>query len=176
MYEEARRCLEAAGFNIQAVVLDAKHGIREVFSDLVIQICQYHQQQIVRRYLTAKPKSEAGLELKLLADSLTKIDESLFKELLKNWHEKWRGFLTERTYKPDGKHWWYTHKRIRAAYRSLIMNSPYLFNCQRYPELHIPNTNNSLEGYFSKLKKLLNNHNGLKRWRRYRLIETILND
>ena len=84
MYEEARRCLEAAGFNIQAVVLDAKHGIREVFSDLVIQICQYHQQQIVGRYLTTRPKTEAGLELKLLADSLTKIDESLFKELLKN--------------------------------------------------------------------------------------------
>jgi hypothetical protein len=142
----------------------------------VIQICQYHQQQIVGRYLTAKPKSEAGLELKLLADSLTKIDESLFTELLKIWHEKWRGFLTERTYKSDGKHWWYTHKRIRTAYRSLITNLPYLFSYQRYPELKIPNTNNSLEGYFSKLKRLLNNHNGLKRWRRYRLIETILND
>ncbi len=142
VYAEARRYLEAAGFNIQAVVLDAKHGIRDVFSDLVVQICQYHQQQIVGRYLTARPKSEAGLELRLLAGSLTKIDEKLFTELLKNWHEKWQGFLTERTYKPDGKHWWYTHKRIRAAYRSLIKNLPYLFSCQRYPELNIPNTNN----------------------------------
>ena len=175
-YAEARRYLEAAGFNIQAVVLDAKQGIRDVFSDLVVHICQYHQQQIVGRYLTVRPKSEAGLELKLLAGSLTKIDEKLFTELLKNWHEKWLGFLTERTYKPDGKHWWYTHKRIRAAYRSLIKNLPYLFSYQRYPELNIPNTNNSLEGYFSKLKKLLNNHNGLKRWRRYRLIKAILND
>ncbi len=213
MYEEARRYLEAAGFSIQAVVLDAKHGIREVFSDLVIQICQYHQQQIIRRYLTARPMTEAGQELKLLADSLAKIDEKLFTELLKNWHEKWRGFLTERihpactrtdfgvsaqsnastserihfsvrlqcehrerTYKPDGKHWWYTHKRIRATYHSLMTNLPYLFSCQKYPEMNIPNTNNSLEGYFSKLKRLLNNHNGLKRWRRYRLIEAILND
>lgn len=138
--------------------------------------CQYHQQQIVGRYLTAKPKTEAGQELKLLADSLTKIDEKLFTELLKNWHEKWREFLKERTYKSEGKHWWYTHKRIRAAYRSLITNLPYLFNYQKYPEMHIPNTNNSLEGYFSKLKRLLNNHNGLKRWRRYRLIQAILND
>jgi hypothetical protein len=176
VYEEARRYLEAAGFSIQAVVLDAKHGIREVFSDLVIQICQYHQQQIIRRYLTARPMTEAGQELKLLADSLTKIDERLFTELLKNWHDRWRGFLTERTYKPDGKHWWYTHKRIRATYHSLMTNLPYLFSCQKYPEMNIPNTNNSLEGYFSKLKRLLNNHNGLKRWRRYRLIEAILND
>ena len=176
VYEEARRYLEAAGFSIQAIVIDAKHGIREVFSDLVVQICQYHQQQIVGRYLTARPKSEAGQELRLLVGSLTKIDEKLFTELLKNWHEKWRGFLTERTYKTDGKHWWYTHKRIRSAYRSLATNLPYLFSCQRYPELNIPNTNNSLEGYFSKLKRLLNNHNGLKRWRRYKLIGAILND
>ena len=174
VYEEARRYLEAAGFNIQAVVIDAKHGIREVFSDLVIQICQYHQQQIVGRYLTARPKTEAGHELKLLTDSLTKIDEELFTELLSAWNEKWKGFLKERTYKPDGKHWWYTHKRIRAASRSLITNLPYLFSCQKYPEMHIPNTNNSLEGYFSKLKKLLNNHNGLRKWRRYKLIGAIL--
>lgn len=175
VYEEARRYLEAISFSIQAVVIDSKHGMREVFTDLVVQICQYHQQQIVGRYLTARPKTEAGLELKLLANSLTKIDETLFTELLGAWHEKWSGFFKERTYKPDGKHWWYTHRRIRAAYRSLMTNLPYLFSYQRYPELNIPNTNNSLEGYFSKLKRLLNNHNGLKRWRRYRLIEAILN-
>ena len=176
VYTEVRRDLEAAGFNIQAVVLDAKHGIREVFPDLVVQICQYHQQQIMVRYLTAKPKSEAGQELKLIVGLLTKIDESLFTESLKNWHEKWSGFLKERTYKPDGEHYWYTHKRIRAAYRSLMKNLPYLFSYQRYPELYIPNTNNSLEGYFSKLKRLLNNHNGLRQWRRYKLIKAILND
>jgi hypothetical protein len=176
VYEEARRYLEAAGFNIQAVVLDAKHGIRDVFSDVVVQICQYHQNQIVGRYLTMRPKAQAGQELKTLNGLLTKIDEKLFTDSLSNWHEKWRGFLSERTYAPDRKHWWYTHKRLRAAYRSLTANLPYLFSCQRYPELHIPNTNNSLEGYFSKLKRLLNNHSGLKRWRRYRLMEAILYD
>lgn len=175
VYEEARRNLEASGFNIQAVVLDAKHGIRDVFSDLVVQICQFHQQQIVWRYLTLRPKTEAGLELKFLTGALTNIDEKLFTESLANWHEKWSGFLKERTYKPDGKHWWYTHRRIRSAYRSLITNLPYLFSWQRYPELNIPNTNNSLEGSFSKMKRLLNSHNGLKRCRRYKLIEAILN-
>jgi len=175
-YEETRCFLEAAGFNILAVVLDEKHGIKEVFSDRVVQLCQYHQQQIVGRYLTTRPKTEAGQELKLLIDLLTKIDEDLFTEALKNWHEKWREFLKERTYNSDGKHWWYTHRRLRAAYRSLMTNLPYLFSYQRYPELNIPNTNNSLEGYFSKLKRLLNNHNGLKPWRRLKLINTILND
>jgi hypothetical protein len=176
VYVEARRYLEAAGFNIQAVVLDAKHGIKEVFSDLVVQICQYHQQQIVRRYLTANPKTGAGLELKLLSDSLTKMDGESFTESLKNWNEKWDAFLKERTYTSDGEHWWHTHRRVRSAYRSLITNLPYLFSYQRNPLLKIPNTNNSLEGYFSKMKQLLNNHHGLRLTRRYKLIETLLNN
>jgi hypothetical protein len=130
----------------------------------------------VRRYLTTRPKTLAGVELKFISDALTKIDEKSFRALLGNWYEKWHLFLKERSYQPDGEQWWYTHKRIRAAYRSLNMNLPYLFSFERYPELGIPNTNNSLEGYFSKLKRLLNNHQGLKRWRRYRFIEAILND
>lgn len=175
VYEEAGRYLKAAGFNIRAVVIDAKHGIKEVFSDLVVQICQYHQKQIVRRYLTRRPKTAAGQELKLITDTLIELEEQLFTQLLHKWHEKWKEFLKERTRAQDNRHWWYTHRKLRSAYRSLKTNLPYLFSYQRYPELFIPNTNNSLEGYFSKLKKLLNNHNGLKRCRRYKLIETILN-
>jgi transposase-like protein len=174
-YEEVRRFLEASGFNIQAVVIDAKYGIKQVFADVAVQICQFHQKQIVKRYLTSKPKTVAGQELKLITDDLTKLDEQLFAQLLNEWYGKWKEFLKERTFAQDNKHWWYTHRRLRSAYRSLNTNLPYLFSYQKYPELCIPNTNNSLEGYFSKLKKLLNNHNGLKRCRRYKLIQTILN-
>jgi len=67
-------------------------------------------------------------------------------------------------------------KIIRAAYRSLRANLPYLFSYLNHPELNIPDTNNSLEGYFSRLKQLLNNHHGPKRWRRYKLIEMILSN
>jgi len=175
VYEEARQYLEKAGFTIQAVVLDAKHGIKEVFSDRIVQICHYHQKKIIGRYLTTKPKTEAGQELKTLTNSLTGLDEISFTDLLNTWHEKWSGFLKERTYRTDGKHWSYTHRRIRAAYRSLTTNLPYLFSYQKYPELEIPNTNNSLEGLFSKMKGLLNNHHGLKSWRRHKLIVEILN-
>jgi len=91
-YEEARRFLEAAGFNIQAVVIDAKHGIKQAFSDLVVQICQYHQKQIIKRYLTSKPKTVAGQELKLITDDLTKLDEQLFTQLLKNGMRNGKSF------------------------------------------------------------------------------------
>jgi len=167
--------LEGAGFTIQAVVIDAKRGSKEVFSDKVVQICQYHEQQIIQRYLTSRPKTRAGQELKTLNDSLTKTTEDPFFESLLAWHKRWEVFLKERSYAPDSKHWWYTHRRLRSAYRSLKTNLPYLFSYLRHPELSIPNTNNSLEGYFSKIKQLLNNHHGLKKWRRYKLIEEVLN-
>jgi hypothetical protein len=162
VYTEARRYLEQNGFKIRAVIIDAKYGIKEVFSGLVIQICQYHQQQIVQRYLTTQPKIQAGQELKAIADSLTYLDRYSFTLVLEDWHKIWRVLLAERTYSPDRDHWWYTHRRLRAAYRSLLTNLPYLFEYRQHPDLQIPNTNNSLEGYFSRLKQLLNNHHGLK--------------
>jgi len=176
VYEEARQYLEHHGFVVKAIVIDAKHGIKEVFSGLIVQICQYHQQQIIQRYLTDKPKTQAAQELKLITDALTKHNEQSLRDELEKWHDKWKLFLLERTYSEDRKHFWYTHKRLRSAYRSLRSNLPYLFNYKNHPELNIPNTNNSLEGYFSRLKQLLNNHHGLKRWRRYKLIEMVLND
>jgi len=47
VYQELRKCLEGAGFTIQAIVIDIKPGIKEVFSDVVVQACQFHQQQII---------------------------------------------------------------------------------------------------------------------------------
>jgi hypothetical protein len=176
VYQEARRYLEGAGFRIQAVIVDAKRGSKEVLSGFIAQICQYHQQQIVQRYLTLRPKTEAGRELKSIVDSLIEQSEGTFARSLKTWHERWGWFLKERTYAPDQRHWWYTHRRLRAAYRSLRTNLPYLFSYRKHQEINIPKTNNSLEGYFSRIKQLLNNHHGLRRWRRYRLIEAILND
>jgi hypothetical protein len=157
-------------------VIDIKPGIKEVFSDVVVQACQFHQQQIITRYLTTRPKAQAGKELKHISEFLTTLDEESFTTLLEEWHKKWEAFLKERTYTPGRQHWWYTHRRIRSAYRSLNTNLPNLFSYLRYPELHIPNTNNSLEGMNSRLKQLLNNHHGLRKWRRYKLIAEILSD
>jgi len=65
---------------------------------------------------------------------------------------------------------------IRSAYRSLKINLPYLFTYQKYSQLKIPNTTNSLDGYFSKLKQLLNVHRGTTVVRRYKIIQEILKD
>ena len=157
------------------MVIDGKRGVKAIFNDIPIQMCQFHQIQIIKRYLTSHPKIDAGKELRAITLSLPAMTEKSFTELLNEWHNRWKDFLRERTYHEDGKHWQYTHCRIRSAYRSLKTNLPNLFTYQKYPELKIPNTTNSIDGYFSRLKSLLNIHRGLTKRRRYKLIQEILN-
>lgn len=154
------------------MVLDGKKGVREVFSDIPVQMCHFHQIAILRRYLTLKPKTEAGKELRETSLSLTKSNQKDFEENLKNWYEKYKDFLNEKTFLDDKK-WFYTHKKVRSAYKSLKTNLPFLFTFQKYPELNIPNTTNSIDGFFSRTKLLLQVHKGLKKERRFKLIEEI---
>lgn len=176
VYKDARQVLENLGFSFEAIVLDGRKGVRAVFSDIPVQMCQFHQLQIINRYLTRRPKLEAGIQLRLIALGLSKKDmtEPIFRQLLQEWYRRWQEFIQMRTYKEDKKHWQYTHKRIRSAHRSLKDNLPYLFTFQKYPNLCIPNTTNSLDGSFSHLKDLLRIHRGLKRERRWKVIQEIL--
>jgi hypothetical protein len=173
-YQEARNILEDLGFTFQAIVLDGKQGIKEVFKGIPIQHCQFHQIKTINYYLTRRPKLQPAKELRAIALALTEVTEEYFTILLNQWHEKWKEFLKERTTDPITNKWFYTHKRIRSAFRSLNTNLPYLFTYQKYPELNIPNTTNSLDGSFGQLKKILNVHNGLRQQRRWKLIQEIL--
>ncbi len=173
-YAAARQELESRGFTIEAAVIDGKRGVLAVFQDIPVQFCQFHQIAIVRRYLTSRPKLQPGKELRALALTLPTTNEKTFSELLRIWCERWEQFLKERTYALNSHHWQYTHRRIRSAHRSLKTNLPYLFTYQKYPSLHIPNTTNSLDGFFSKLKHMLNTHRGMTPERRYKMIQEIL--
>jgi len=173
IYRQARIELESKGFVIKGIVLDGKRGVREVFSDIPVQMCQFHQTAILKRYLTSRPKTEAGQELRAIGLALTILVEKDFGILLNEWHKRWKDFLKEKTVAADGKHWNYTHRRLRSAYRSLKTNEPFLFTHQKYPELKMPNTTNSLDGFFGKTKTLLRVHRGLNQERRYKVIQEI---
>ncbi|WP_324171592.1 hypothetical protein [Sulfurimonas sp.] len=48
---------------------------------------------------------------------------------------------------------YYTHYKVRAAYRSLRANLLFLFTRKKYNNIQIPNTTNTLDGgTFSPLK------------------------
>lgn len=174
VYRLGKEHLEKNGFKITAVVLDGRPGIREVFKGLPTQMCHFHQKKIVTKYLTLRPKLLAGQELSLIAKTIPYSSEEKLTKELNDWFLKWQEFLKEKTSDLNTGRWFYTHKRIRSAYRSLTTNLPYLYTYRKYPELNIPNTTNSLDGYFNYLKSLLNVHRGLNRERRYRMIVEIL--
>ena len=175
-YQTLRSEINRIGYAIQGVVLDGKRGVREVFRDMPVQYCQFHQMKTVTRYLTRKPKTRAGQELRFLSLTLSRTSEKEFEKHLERWRERWEEFLSERTpcscCKP--KRWPYTHRKLRAAYRSLKTNLPYLFTFQKFPELHLPNTTNTLDGSFSHLKNQVGLHRGKTSARRYKIIQTIL--
>jgi len=53
-YALLKQDIERRGYRIIAVVLDGRTGIPRVFLPSPIQICQFHQMQIVRRKLTLR--------------------------------------------------------------------------------------------------------------------------
>lgn len=166
--------LKNKGFEIVAIVCDGRKGLLQSFEGVPVQMCQFHQKQIVVRYLTMKPKLQAGQELMKIVDFLTNTDKESFEEALGLWYEKWKNFLNERSINPLTNKTFYTHKRLRSAYRSLKNNLPWLFTWYDHFELEIPNTTNAIDGHFADLKNKLRNHNGLSLDRKKKFIDGFL--
>lgn len=173
-YAGLRIFVEAKGFTLTAVVLDGRTGIPSVFKDIPVQICQFHQLQIVRRKLTLRPETTAGKELLHIAFMLAKSTEKEFTQCLQEWFSRHEAFISEKTHVAGSRRWHYTHARVRSAYRSLKKNLPFLFTYQKYPELCIPNTTNSLDGFWSRLKNLLSPHRGKTKARVQKIVTEIL--
>jgi hypothetical protein len=159
------------GIHIQGIVCDGRQGLFGLFGDIPVQMCQFHQIQIVQRYLTRKPKAQAAIELKKITLKLTKYHKEMFMNSLNNWYLKWSDYLNERSASPSTGKTYYAHKRLRSAYLSLKKHLPYLFVFESHKELMIPNTTNALDGQFADLKNKLRNHNGLSKERKMRFID-----
>lgn len=173
-YSLLRQDIESRGYVLQAVVLDGRTGIPRVFEGMPIQICQFHMLQIIKRKLTLRPETEAGKELLTIGLNIVKYDKEKLQRDLDTWHKKHEKFLQEKSHTLGTKRWRYTHRRVRSAYASLKKNAPFLFTYQEYPELNIPNTTNSLDGYFSRVKNLLSAHRGKSRERIRKIVTEIL--
>jgi len=160
------------GISVQGIVCDGRQGLfGGLFGDIPVQMCQFHQIKIVMRYLTRKPKAQAAIDLKNITLKLTKMKKSEFVNSLSNWYTNWSDYLNERNKSPSTGKTYYIHKRLRSAYLSLKKHLPYLFVCEDYKELMIPNTTNALDGQFSDLKNKLRNHNGLSKERKMKFID-----
>ena len=168
-YVDAVSSMEERDYSIRGLIIDGKQSLFRTFSEYRVQMCQFHMQQIVRRYLTLSPRMLASRELKELVGRLHKADEADFKRDYQEWKEKWEDTIGHKSLHKDGKTH-YTHQRLRAAMNSLNFYLPYLFTYQREDCKGMPNTNNKIEGTFTDLKKNLNNHSGLTIENRKRFI------
>jgi len=64
-YALGRKHLESLGYKLISATIDGKRGVAGIFGDIPVQMCQFHQLQIITRYLTRRPKLEAGKELRM---------------------------------------------------------------------------------------------------------------
>lgn len=179
--DEYTRCLEALDtmeYRFSAFVVDGRRGVRHLlqdrYPDIPIQFCQFHQIQIIKRYIPQRAKTEAAQQLRSIALTLSRTTRFTLEHALGRWHEKHHAFLKERSINPRIGRWQYTHRRLRSAYQSLKTNLPYLFTYQDHPQLKIPNTTNHCDGLFAHIKQKVLIHRGISKARRKMMIDYLL--
>lgn len=170
LYQSGIEEIARRGIKIQSIICDGRKGLFRLFEGIPMQMCNFHQVAIIRRYLTQKPKMRASKELWAITLLLVDTDRESFEGLLALWYAQWEVFLNERNIGADGKKR-YIHKKLRSAYRSLKTNLPWLFTWYDNMGLKIPNTTNAIDGHFSDLKNKLRNHNGLSTERKKKFID-----
>lgn len=167
----------------ECVVIDGHSGLlralHELFPQVHIQRCHFHVVKRMRHCIKRNPKTEAGieirrliLELKYIHTPQAKTDWCLRYEA---WESAFEVFLRERSFSLEHKrkHWWYTHRNLRAV-RSLIRHAmPYLFTYLSHP--HVPNTTNRVEGGINALlAEALRCHRGLRRHQKRTFVSVFL--
>lgn len=177
-YHSLINLLVDSGVQISCFVIDGRRGVLQMLQNnyphTPVQLCQFHQTQIITRYLSKKPKLEAGRQLRKITLDLKHCSKRRFTRKLRKWHRRWNEFLDEKTPDESKRGWHYTHRRLRSAYRSLKNNLPWLFTYLRHSQLNIPNTTNSCDGYFSHLKNKISTHRGMRKDRKRKMIHYLL--
>ena len=174
-YVEGVRWLRSKGFRIYGTVIDGMRGLAQAFP-FPVQLCQFHQMLMVRRYLTQEPELDASRELLELVNNITSMDKESFVGAFGEWYDRNKDVVNERVHDRRIKRKTppYMRPRLRSAYLSIKRNMPLLWTFYDHPELGIPNTNNGLEGIFSDIKTKLRVHSGISREHRKKLIDEYL--
>jgi len=171
------------GYMIKGVTSDGvaglKSAIKTFFDDkqnpIPHQRCLVHLQRDSRTLLTQKPETPAGVELLDIIKQINTIENHHEKDIWLKWFKRFeernKETFNQRTYQEkEGKLiWWYTHKNLRRAYRTIKNSLSNLFLYLDYQSL--PKDTNGLESEFSHLKRKLSLHRGLKRGRKINFVK-----
>lgn len=173
-FKEGIVALKAANYRIISVTIDGRRGyinnIRKLLGNIPIQMCLFHQKAIIRRYVTDKPRSQCGKDLKELMHLLCKPESQ--QEFIDQFYllqEKYRYVLLQRN-----EFGGYKHNALRAAFKSIETNLLYLFTYTDIKNSNIPPTINHLEGLFGHLKERIRIHRGLDKNRKKKAVRFLL--
>ena len=97
-YMEGISWLRSQGFKIYGAVIDGMRGLAQALYPIPVQMCQFHQILITRRYLTQEPELDASCELLNLVNSITQMDKESFIGAFNEWDEKYKDVLNERVH------------------------------------------------------------------------------
>lgn len=169
-YEEIKEDLDnliKLGVRIDSITTDghksALKAIRNSMPHVTVQRCLVHIQRMCLLWLTRYPKHIAGQELRKLVLMILAIkslnDKQWWIKEFKAWHLRHKKYLNEKTFNPETKRYWYTHKLLRRSYQTIHRAMPDMFHY--LTNAAIPNTTNGIEGFFSHLKNHLDLHRGL---------------
>jgi hypothetical protein len=168
-YKDGIKTLQDQWWIIKAIVCDWKRWLLW-WLNLPVQMCLFHQKQIMRRYITMTPKLEANIELQVISWFIWDLKKSTIQERLNDRYSRHKEFLLEKN--DNGN---YVHTRTRKAYRSLKNNLQYLYTFSDYKWIiDIPRTTNSIESVFSHMKQKVWLHRWLRKDRKLRLIDEFL--
>jgi len=88
LYKQGINKLRFQGWEIRGIVCDGRKGLFTAFPGIPMQMCHFHQQAIIRRYLTQNPKVEASKELREISLTLSSINEESWVYVLDDWYIK----------------------------------------------------------------------------------------
>ena len=95
--EQGLRHLIGLSWQFSSVTIDGRKGtvslVKRLFHDVPIQLCVFHQKAIIRRYLTAQPKTKCGKEIRALVSFMMHIDEEVFLQCLAGIKNDYADFL-----------------------------------------------------------------------------------
>ena len=172
-YVEGVEWLRSNGYRIYGAIIDGMKGLPQALRPIRVQMCQFHQIMIVRRYLTQNPEISASVELLNIVKDITYTEKENFIQLFHDWYERYKDVVNERIHDKRIKRKTppYMRPKLRSAYLSIKRNMPLLWTFYDFPETGLPNTNNGLEGLFSDLKSKARVHSGVSKEHRKKLLD-----
>ena len=162
------------------VVTDGGSGFaracKNIWPTTRVQRCTFHAYCRIRQATTTRPKLEASRSLYALGRQLTHVQDiegaQEWIDAYQAWCTRWKGFLEEKTRRPDGG-WEYTHERRVRARNSLkkLIRQGLLFTYLDPTWDHpMPAMTNQIESTNARLRQMLRDHRGMRLTRRMKAV------